>query len=476
MNKPDQADVVELNTQGLPPMKGRPSKDDEMGGNRMPFTEGRVAAMKCQAGKSQTIFRDPVTPGLGVRVTSTGAKSYIFEAKFHGQVTRQTIGSPKAWPLAKAREEARSRKVALDQEIDPREQKKRLAAEVAQKRLAVRREQATLAALWEDYLAAPHPGWGDRTRLDHQKISQPGGEPYKRGSGVTKAGELFPLMSVKLNELNQDRIQAWIASSPNKTRVALAFRLLRAALRWGRHKEEYAGLIQESAWEGSDVKQAVPAVVAKRSDVLDRNQLEGWFREVRKLRNPVISAYLQGLLLTGARRQELAELRWVDVDYRRSCIHVKDKVDESRVRDVPLTPYLASLLSELPRVNEWVFSSPGATKSNGHIAEPTKAHNRVLESAGIEHVTIHGLRRTFRNMGEWLRLPVGVTAQIMGHKPSALAERHYTQRPLDLLAVWHNTMELWILKQAGIEFQLPDSTKFISLERVAIHSEGEEVL
>ena len=46
---------------------------------------------------------------------------------------------------------------------------------------------------------------------------------------------------------------------------------------------------------------------------------------------------------------------------------------------------------------------------------------------------------------------VGVVAQIQGHKPSALAEKHYRRRPLDLLRMWHTKIEGWILEQAGIK-------------------------
>jgi hypothetical protein len=45
-----------------------------------------------------------------------------------------------------------------------------------------------------------------------------------------------------------------------------------------------------------------------------------------------------------------------------------------------------------------------------------------------------------------------VVAQLMGHKPSATAEKHYTVRPLDLLRVRHEKIEVWILEQAGIVF------------------------
>jgi intergrase/recombinase len=45
---------------------------------------------------------------------------------------------------------------------------------------------------------------------------------------------------------------------------------------------------------------------------------------------------------------------------------------------------------------------------------------------------------------------VGVVAQIQGHKPSAIAEKHYRRRPLDLLRMWHIRIESWMLEQAGI--------------------------
>lgn len=67
-------------------------------------------------------------------------------------------------------------------------------------------------------------------------------------------------------------------------------------------------------------------------------------------------------------------------------------------------------------------------------------------------LTLHGLRRSFKSLTEWLDIPAGVVAQIMGRKPSATAEKHYTVRPLDLLRVRHERIEAWVLGQAGIVF------------------------
>ena len=67
--------------------------------------------------------------------------------------------------------------------------------------------------------------------------------------------------------------------------------------------------------------------------------------------------------------------------------------------------------------------------------------------------TLHGLRRPFSSLAGWTEVPSGIKAQIMGHKPSAIAERHYNVGPLDLLRMWHDTLEAWILKGARIDFK-----------------------
>ena len=76
----------------------------------------------------------------------------------------------------------------------------------------------------------------------------------------------------------------------------------------------------------------------------------------------------------------------------------------------------------------------------------------ALAAAGLPHVTLHGLRRAFGTLAEWVECPAGVVAQLQGHKPSATAEKHYRVRPVDLLRVWHTKIEAWILEQAGVPF------------------------
>ena len=104
----------------------------------------------------------------------------------------------------------------------------------------------------------------------------------------------------------------------------------------------------------------------------------------------------------------------------------------------------------MPRRNAFVFAS--SRNENTPLTEPNHAHDKACKVAAIDGLTLHGLRRSFGSLSEWLEVPAGVVAQIQGHKPSATAEKHYRVRPLDLLRVHHERIEAWILEQAGIVF------------------------
>jgi integrase len=256
-------------------------------------------------------------------------------------------------------------------------------------------------------------------------------------------------MALKVSELTAEHVAQWLESEAARrpTSAAHAFRLLRGFVNWTHDTPAYKGLVPEDACTSRTVLNAVPESRTKEGDCLQREQLPAWFRAVRELEghNPVIAAYLQGLLLTGARREELAELQWAHVDFAWGSLKLRDKIDGQRV--IPLTPHMAGLLKPLPRLNAWVFS---ADSESGHIVSPSIAHERALERAGLPHVTLHGLRRSFGTLSEWCEVPAGIVAQIQGHKPSAIAEKHYRRRPLDLLRLWHTRLETWLLEQAGI--------------------------
>lgn len=424
------------------------------------FTAGRVAAFKCAIGKKQSIFWDGKASGLGLRVTANGAKSYIFETTINGKTLRITIGDISTYTIDAAQAVATAYKAQTDKGIDPRQVKAdTLDAEQAARDAKLtaakakeeqeHRESVTLGMVWPEYIAERSPVWSARHLFDHEWMIQAGGQKRTRSPKLTEPGPLASLASLRLVDLTTERLEAWakVEATTRPTRARLALRLLKACLFWCAANPAYADIIKSNPAKSKKARESLGKANVK-NDVLQREQLSAWFAAVRQLGNPVISGYLQALLITGARREELAHLKWIDVDFQWCSMTIRDKIEGLRV--IPLTPYVAQLLAALPRRNEWVFSSPSAEA--GRLAEPRLAHIKALTIAALPHLSLHGLRRSFASLCEWTETPAGIAAQIQGHAPQGVREQNYIRRPLDLLRMWHIKIEAWILEQAQIDF------------------------
>ena len=427
-------------------------------GKRENFTAGRVAEFTCPAGKQQAIYWDGKQPGLGLRVTASGARAYVFEAWSQGRTVRVTIGSPAAWTLDAARRESARLRVLTDSGINPNEQRREqdeaAAAARVQAETVQQRQALTVGEVWAAYLEERRPHWSALHCRDHIDKARPGGAGSKaRGQKgrKTQPGPLAGFMPLALAKLDAPTIEAW-AAREGKARPAsarLAHRLLSVFLTWCAEHPQFAGIVQTPNPAKTRRTREALGKPGTKSDVLTREQLPAWFAHVSQIQNPAIAAALQIMLLTGARPGEVLSLRWDDINTQWRSIVIRDKVEGERM--IPLTPYVAHLLACLPRRNTWVFSSP--TSASGQLSKPNTPHARACKAAGLGDLTLHGLRRSFSTLTEWLEIPAGVVAQIMGHKPSATAERHYKVRPLDLLRVHHERIEAWILEQAGADFQ-----------------------
>ena len=423
---------------------------------------GLIERLTCPPGVPKAFLRDKNVTGLKVRVTSNGAKSFVYEAKLNGKAISRTLGGFPLMPIDEAKDEARklAKTVKTDKQ-DPRELERQhdaaKAADIAVATAKVKAEEVQAAAnalttseVWAVYLTERRPHWGALHYADHIRFIKAGGVAANRGTrgrGVTIAGPLYPLMALPLRDLDAPTIEAWAANEA-KTRASaarLAWRCLKVFLGWCSEQPAYADLLPaKNPAKTTRSREALGKAVVK-PDALMREQLSVWFEAVQLISNPVTAAYLQTLLLTGARPGEVLGLRWEDINSKWKGLTIRDKVEGERV--IPLTPYVSHLVAALPRRNEFVFS--GAA---GAMSKPHKPHSIACTVAGIDGLTLHGLRRSFKSLTEWLEVPAGVVAQVMGHKPSATAEKHYTVRPLDLLRVHHEKIEAWILEQAGIVF------------------------
>lgn len=440
----------------------RPKKADTPDTARaIELTAGAIERLTCRTDtKAQAFLRDTKAPGLRVRVSNTGAKSFVFEAKLNRQTIRRTIGDVRSWSIEQARSEARKLAVMLDAGIDPRELERQQQAEKEAERQRQRENEkaaqaaaVTVGDVWPLYLEQGRPkrkeAWKPRYLADLKAMAAQGGEKKKRGQGTTRPGPLYPLLLLPLAQVNEDTLKSWFdrEAVAGRHQAARALMMFRGFLRWCASKPEYRALTDRDAGRAPAILDELPSTATtKRTDALEAAQVPGWWAGVEQLSNRTASAYLRALLLTGARREEMAALKWADVDFQWRKLTIADKVDATRT--IPLSPYMAHMLATLPRINAYVFAS--ASKS-GRIADVRAAHVKALQSAGIDHLTVHGLRRSFSLLGEAAGAPAGAIAQVMGHKPSATAEG-YRPRSTDALRPFLERIEAFILEQAQVTF------------------------
>jgi integrase len=415
------------------------------------LTHGLLERAACPDGSPFVLVRDADKKGLRLRVTNAGGKAWQFETRVKGKLFTRALGGWPAVSIDQAKTEAHRLRGLTEQGIDPRDSERQQEAAESASKAAATAQAVTVGDIWPRYLQEGKPkrkdAWKPGYRASLDVMAAPGGVQKKRGQGLTRPGPIYPLLSLLLVDVTEDALQIWFEREAvaSKHQAARALMMFRGFLRWCAARPEYRKLIDRDAGKAPAILENLPSNT-RRTDAIEAAQLPGWWQGVEQLSNRTASVYLKSLVLTGARKEELAGLTWAHVDFQWRKLTIADKVEQTRT--IPLTPYLAQLLATLPRINEFVFAS--ASKA-GRISDTRSSHAKALQSAGIDTLTIHGLRRSFSLLGEAAGAPAGAIAQVMGHKPSATAEG-YRPRSVDALRPYLEKIEAYILEQAGVTF------------------------
>lgn len=157
----------------------------------------------------------------------------------------------------------------------------------------------------------------------------------------------------------------------------------------------------------------------KRDRFLQPNEAKDFFESLKLEENIIIRNYFYMALFTGARKTNVLEMRWEQIDMKSALWRIPDTKNGEPVV-VPLISYAMELLNSMPRISEWVF--PNSKSKSGHIEDPKRAWNRILRRANIENLRIHDIRRT---MGSWEALTGAsmlVIGKSLGHKSTSATQ------------------------------------------------------
>ena len=102
-------------------------------------------------------------------------------------------------------------------------------------------------------------------------------------------------------------------------------------------------------------------------------------------------------LLTGARKTELMQAKWSDLDLKERVLTIPD-TKSKRPHYIQLSQPAIELLEELPRLDGNPYLFPGR-KPGAHLTDIRRTWNKIMNEAGLQDVRGHDLRRT---VGSWL--------------------------------------------------------------------------
>ena len=180
--------------------------------------------------------------------------------------------------------------------------------------------------------------------------------------------------------------------------------------------------VDKELFDGTNpVKGAKRFAEKERERVLDGEELWRFFAALDEEESTKVRDYLRVLLFTGARRTNVLEMRWEEIDFTREVWRVPDsKSGEPLV--LPLSKEALEVLTERWAVTgscPWVFPGVGKT---GHLTDPTRVWKRVLKRAGLENLRLHDLRRTLGSWGAMTGASLHVLAKALGHKQTSTTE------------------------------------------------------
>lgn len=359
---------------------------------------------KTQADPKRDVFVwDSAISGFGLRVKSSGVKSFVAQYRVGGRSRRMTLGQYGRITVEQARKLAQKTFGSVAQGEDPLEERKS------------QRGGATVKELGERYLE-------EHARPKKKPVSVLNDEMNLKNHVYPRLGGQFVRDVTREHIAKCHHAMRETPGAANRT-LALLSKMFNLAEAWGLRPDGSNPCRHVQRYRENKIERFLSAEeLARLGTALSKAEAE-------QSESAEAIAAIRLLVLTGCRRGEILTLKWEHVDFERRCLRFPDS--KTGAKTVPLNAPALQVLEALERRNEWVLPGRVHGKPLNNIA---KVWERITETAKLgahaeagedkTPVRMHDLRHSFASVGASGGQSLLVIGKLLGHSQAATTQRY----------------------------------------------------
>jgi len=367
------------------------------------FTKNFIESLKPAKAGKRDYYKDAKVSGLEIMVTTKGNKSFKVTKKKGGRIIRVTLGGYPDLSIENARQKAFEVNSQIAQGINPNEEKNQIRQEIA------------FGDLFEQYMERYSKKSKRSWKYDEREVNRFLSHWFKRKISSISNQEIR-ILHEKIRDENglyqANRLLERIRAIFNK------------AIEWGYKSENPSNKIKKFK-------------ETSRDRFIQPDELPRIFKALEEEQNEIAKDYIYISLYTGARKSNILEMRWDQINFTTKEWRIP-KTKNGDAVTLPLIKEAVEVLKERKKQNtkmeletlqqEYVF--PSLASKSGHLTDPKKAWHRILKKAKIDDLRLHDIRRTLGSYQAIAGTSLPVIGKSLGHKTSQ-ATQIYARMNLD---------------------------------------------
>jgi integrase len=333
--------------------------------------------------------------GLYFTIQTSGARSWCVRYRFNGRAVKYTIGPYPHISLKEARQKARGVLGEVAKGNDPAAAKR--AARTAVK---AERDALTLGRLLEQWEAL---------HLIHKRPN------YRTAASATLRRVFAKHLDAPANGLDRAAVVRQLDELAKDGKAQMG----RSAAAYGNSLFGWAMTRGSLAHNPFERVPTAPAV--RRDRVLDDSELRAVWLASERLGGYPFTPFLRLLMLTGARRDEIAAARWSEIDLAAKTLTIgKERSKNGVAHLIPLSAPAFTIVGALRRIEgkaDFLFTTTG----HSHVSGYSRLKAAIDNLSRTSGWTVHDLRRTVATNLQKLGVRLEVTEAVLGHTSGSRA-------------------------------------------------------